>query len=264
LLLLNQGVNNSQTADHPRPSTPSSRSPHPARRRHRSVRPPLKRTRVPEEIANRLRAWIADGTLKPGQPLPSERTLAKRLKVGRGSVRDAIRRLEVVGLVRTRHGQGTSLCELTVDHLVTPLASVLAFNRARQKDLSDVRRMFEPAVAWAATARATDDEMDEIGQILLAQRRKVKTKQSTIGEDTAFHAALARATHNTVVVRIMETLNDLLVESRARILRGRGRPLRSLEGHEAVLEAMRQRDSDRAALAMREHIDQIDALLSED
>ena len=243
----------------------SSVSPHvPESRRKRSDRAvaPAKRTLVPEEIAKQLRAWILDGTFKPGQPLPSERVLAKRLKVGRGSVRDAIRRLEVVGLLRTRHGQGTSLCELSVDNLVTPLASVLTVNRARQEDLTDVRRMFEPAVAWAAATRATGRELDEIGAILTEQRRRVRARQPTIGEDTAFHAAMARATHNPVVVRIMETLNDLLVESRALTLQRRGRPLRSLRGHDAVLKALRLRDPDRAALAMREHIDQIDALLA--
>ncbi len=146
-------------------------------------------------------------------------------------MRDAIQRLEVVGLLRTRHGQGTSLCELSLDNLVTPLASVLTFNRARQKDLTDVRRMFEPAIAWAAATRATDAELDEIEGILDEQRRKVRARQSTIAEDTAFHSAMARATHNPVVVRIMETLNDLLVESRAQTLQRRGRPLRSLGGH---------------------------------
>jgi GntR family transcriptional repressor for pyruvate dehydrogenase complex len=178
-------------------------------------------------------------------------------------VRDAIRRLEVVGLLRTRHGQGTSLCEWSVDSLVTPLASVLTFNRARQKDLTDVRRMFEPAIAWAAATRATERELEEIGRLLTEQRRKVRARHPTFAEDTAFHAALARATHNPVVVRIMETLNDLLVESRARTLERRGRPRRSLGGHEAVLDALRRRDADGAALAMREHIDQIDALLTE-
>jgi GntR family transcriptional repressor for pyruvate dehydrogenase complex len=224
---------------------------------------PIKRTRIPEEIADRLRALIVDGTFKPEQPLPSERTLAHHLGVSRTSVRDGIRRLEVVGLLESRHGQGTFPRELSVDHLVTPLASVLVFNRARQEDLMDVRRMFEPAVARVAAARASDVEFDEIGRILAEQRRKVRKGESAIGEDTAFHGALARATHNPVVVRMMETLNDLLIESRTRTLQRRGRPLRSLRGHEAVLEAMRRRDADGAARAMREHIDQIDALLKD-
>jgi GntR family transcriptional repressor for pyruvate dehydrogenase complex len=224
---------------------------------------PIKRTRIPEEIASRIRALIVGGSFKPDQPLPSERALAKRMRVSRGSVRDALRRLEVVGLLETRHGQGTFLHELSVDNLVAPMASVLTFNRVRQDDLMDVRRVFEPAVAGMAATRATAPELDEIDRILEEQRRRVRAGQPTIGEDTAFHAALARATHNLVIVGIMETLNDLLIESRTRTLQRRGRPLQSLRGHEAVVEAMRRRDGGRAAIAMRQHIDQIAALLGQ-
>ena len=222
---------------------------------------PIKRTRIPDEIANRIRALIVGGSFKPDAPLPSERVLAKRMRVSRSSVRDAIRRLEVVGLLETRHGQGSFLHELSVDNLVTPMASVMTFNRARQDDLMDVRRVFEPAVAGMAATRATAPELDEIDQILAEQRRRARAGQPTIGEDTAFHGALARATHNPVIVGIMETLNDLLVESRQRTLERRGRPLRSLRGHEAVVVALRRRDPGGAALAMRDHIDQIAALL---
>jgi GntR family transcriptional repressor for pyruvate dehydrogenase complex len=224
---------------------------------------PIQRTRIPDEIANRLRLLIVDGTFKPDRPLPSERELARRLRVSRNSVRDAIRRLEVVGLLEARHGQGTFLRELSVDNLVTPMASVLTFNRARQADLMDVRRVFEPAVAGMAARRADASEIDEVDRILVAQRRKVQSGKPTIGEDTAFHAALARATHNPVIVGIMETLNDLLVESRARALQRRGHSMLSLGGHAAVLKALRRRDSNRAAIAMREHIDQIAALLDQ-
>jgi GntR family transcriptional repressor for pyruvate dehydrogenase complex len=225
---------------------------------------PIKRTRIPDEIANRLRAMIVDGSFTKEEPLPSERVMAKRLRVSRSSVRDAIRRLEVIGLLETRHGQGTFLHELSVDNVVTPMASVLTFNRARQGDLMDARRAFEPAVARMAATRATDEELDAIDRILEEQRRKVKASEPTIGEDTAFHAALAQATHNPVIVGVMETLNDLLVESRQRSLERRGRSLQSLRGHEAVAEALRRHDADGAALAMDSHIAQIARLLGQD
>ena len=225
---------------------------------------PIKRTRIPDEIANRLRAMIVGGSFTKEEPLPSERALAKRLHVSRSSVRDAIRRLEVIGLLETRHGQGTYLHELSVDNIVTPMASVLTFNRARQGDLMDARRAFEPAVARMAATRATDEELDAIDRILEEQRRKVKASEPTIGEDTAFHAALAQATHNPVIVGVMETLNDLLVESRQRSLERRGRSLQSLRGHEAVAEALRRHDADGAALAMDSHIAQIARLLGQD
>ncbi len=218
---------------------------------------PIKKTRVAEEVADRIRMLILDGTFPQGQPLPSERVLTEQFGVSRGSIRDAFRMLETIGLIETQHGRGTFPRELTVDRLVAPLASMMTFQHDLQDELLDVRRMFEPAVARAAATRATDEDFADLQRILDAQQRKLKKGQSAIVEDTAFHAALARSTRNRVVVSLMATLNDLLVESRKLALKQKGRPAKSIEGHEAVVAALRRRDAEGAAQAMYKHIDQI-------
>jgi GntR family transcriptional repressor for pyruvate dehydrogenase complex len=222
---------------------------------------PIKKTRVAEEIADRIRVLILDGTFPVGQALPAERTLAERFGVSRGSIRDALRTLETIGLLVTRHGHGTFPQELDVNRLIAPLASVLTYRQELQDELLDLRRMFEPAVARAAASRITDEDLADLDRILDAQRQKLKAGRSTIVEDTAFHHVLARATRNRAVVSIMATLNDLLVESRKLTLKQKGRPGRSLLGHEAVVAALRRRDGGAAAEAMRGHIDQIADLL---
>ena len=189
--------------------------------------------------------------------MPSERHLAERFGVSRGSIRDALRTLETIGLLETRHGQGTFPHELSVERLVAPLASVMAYRSDLQDELLDVRRMFEPAVARAAALRATEEDLADLQHILDVQRQKLKGGQSAIVEDTAFHAILARSTRNRVVMSIMATLNDLLVESRTQSLRQKGRPARSIDGHEAVVAAIRRRDAEGASEAMFNHIDEI-------
>lgn len=222
---------------------------------------PIRKTRVAEQVADRIRLMILDSTFPAGQPLPGERQLAERFGVSRGTVRDALRVLETIGLLATRHGQGTFPQELDVDRLVAPLASVLTYRHDLEDELLDVRRMFEPAVARVAATRITEGDLADLERILDAQRRKLKTRQLAIVEDTAFHGVLARATRNRVVVSIMATLNDLLVESRKLALKQEGRPGRSMQGHEAVVGALQRRDADAAAEAMRHHIDQIADLL---
>jgi len=222
---------------------------------------PIKKTRVAEEIADRIRVLMLDGTLPAGRALPGERLLAARFGVSRGSIRDAFRMLETIGLLETRHGQGTFPRELDVTRLVAPFASILTYRHDLREELLDVRRMFEPAVARAAAARVTDEDLADLQRILDTQRRKLKIGGSTLSEDTAFHAVLARATRNRVVMRIMETLNDLLVESRKLTLKQKGRPERSIRGHEAVVAALRRRDPEAAARAMHTHIDQIAELI---
>ena len=224
---------------------------------------PIRKTRVAEEIADRIRVLILDGTFPVGQALPAERRLAERFGVSRGSIRDAFHTLETIGLLVTRHGQGTFPQELDVDRLIAPLASVLSYRHELQDELLDVRRMFEPAVARAAATRLTDEDLADLERILDAQRQKLKVGRSAIVEDTAFHHVLARSTRNRAVVSIMATLNDLLVESRKLTLKQKGRPVRSIQGHEAVVAALRRRDAGAAAEAMREHIDQIAVLLQD-
>ena len=218
---------------------------------------PIKKTRVTEEVADRIRVLMLDGTFPAGEPLPSERHMAERFGVSRGSIRAALRTLETIGLLETRHGQGTYPLELSVDRLVAPLASVMAYRSDLQDELLDVRRMFEPAVARVAALRASDEDLADLERILETQRQKLKTGQSAITEDTAFHAILARSTRNRVVMSIMATLNDLLVESRTQSLMQKGRPARSVDGHEAVVAALRRRDAEGASQAMYNHIDQI-------
>lgn len=218
---------------------------------------PIKKTRVAEEVADRIRTLILDGTFPQGRPLPSERVLTARFGVSRGSIRDALRMLETIGLIETQHGRGTFPHELTVDRLVAPLASMMTYQHDLQEELLDVRRMFEPAVARVAATRATDEDFADLQRILNVQQRKLRKGQSAIVDDTAFHAALARSTRNRVVVSLMATLNNLLVESRKLTLKQKGRPAKSIEGHEAVVAALRRRDAEGAAQAMRKHIDQI-------
>jgi len=229
----------------------------PARRDGVRLIKPIKKTRIAEEVADRIRMFILDGTFPQGQPLPSERVLTQQFGVSRGSIRDAFRMLETIGLLETRHGRGTFPLELTVDRLVAPLASMMTFQQDLQDELLDVRRMFEPAVARAAAMRITDEDFADLQRILDIQQRKLKAGRSAIVEDTAFHAVLARSTRNRVVVSLMATLNDLLVESRTLSLKQKGRPAKSIEGHKEVIAALRRRDAEGAARAMSDHIDQI-------
>src|SRR5215204_3988729 len=86
---------------------------------------PIRRVKLYEEVAARIRDLIASGELRPGEALPSERKLAEQFKVGRAVIREAIRQLEVSGLIESRHGGGNYVREVTVEHLVAPIASVL-------------------------------------------------------------------------------------------------------------------------------------------
>ncbi|HLH69387.1 MAG TPA: FadR/GntR family transcriptional regulator [Candidatus Dormibacteraeota bacterium] len=214
----------------------------------------VKKAKVYHEIVAQLRELIAQGRIKPGDRLPPERELAELFRASRNSVRDALRVLEQMGLIESRQGDGTYVRSVSPEELTEPLALLLLQSRNQMRELWEVRRLLEPAVAEFAAARATEEELAEMASILEAQRRKVEAGFLALEEDTAFHELIAQAARNTVILRVMDTLVDLLRQSRERSLQRGDRPVLSLRGHLRILEALRRRDPQAARAEMLQHL----------
>jgi GntR family transcriptional repressor for pyruvate dehydrogenase complex len=221
----------------------------------------VRKTRVYHEIVNQIRELIGGGRIKPGDRLPPERELAEMFNASRNSVRDAMRVLEQMGLVESRQGDGTYVQSVSAERLAEPLALMLLQSRTQMRELWEVRQVLEPAIAEFAAERITDEELDELEAILEAQRLKVDSGFIALEEDTAFHNGIAEAARNTVMLRTLDTLVDLLRQSRERALQQRDRPRYSLVGHERILAALRRRDPVGARSEMLQHLREIEQLV---
>ncbi len=208
------------------------------------------------QVADQIQQMIAQGVLKTGDRLPAERDLAAQLGVSRSSVRDAIRTLEVTGILESHHGRGTVIRDLSTDSLVVPLASVLVRKRGMVAELLDVRRMIEPALAARAAEHASDAQIAQLQEILHRQRDKMRRGEDTMAEDSEFHRTIALAAKN-----VLDILMDLLRESRSQSLQVRGRRERSYAGHVRVLNAIKRRDPAGASRAARQHLIEIQGVV---
>jgi len=222
---------------------------------------PVRRSKVYEEVADQIRRLIAEGRLKAGDRLPPERELAERFGVSRTSVRDAIRALEMIGLLEPRQGDGTVVLDLSPAALAQPLASILVHNRTLLADLLDVRKMIEPPLAARAATFATSEEEATLREILRRQTEKAVRGELTTAEDTEFHYALARLARNPVALKVLDVLMDLLLESRERSLQVPGRLQKSLQGHLRILDSITRKDAQGAEAAMRQHLSEIEHIL---
>jgi GntR family transcriptional repressor for pyruvate dehydrogenase complex len=222
---------------------------------------PIHRARVHEEVAQRLQALILEGKLKPGDRLPPERELVRRFQVSRGSVRDAVRTLELIGLVRSRQGEGTSVREPSADSLTAPLSSALVPTSNLVAALLDARRILEPPLAARAALNASDEEIAHLQDVLRRQRQKVRRGELTVEEDSDLHYSIALAARNSVVRKMADLLMDLLHQSQARSLQVEGRLERSLPGHRRIVLAIQQHDPRAAEEAMLLHLQQISDLV---
>src|SRR5690606_8537975 len=123
---------------------------------------PLARRGFTTDTVSAIKGMILDGRLRPGDQLPSERALSEALGVSRPTVREAIRSLQAMNIVETRHGAGTFVSSLSVEELLRPLQFALALSDFAMEHLFEVRLMLEPGAAELAAERASDDEIEEL------------------------------------------------------------------------------------------------------
>jgi GntR family transcriptional repressor for pyruvate dehydrogenase complex len=220
----------------------------------------VRKSKVYEEVAKQLERMILS-KLRPGDKLPSERELAETLGVSRSSIRDAIRSLELVGLVEPRQGAGTVVKEISSDVLVNPLASVLRHKLELVSELLDFRLMLEPPLAARAATHASDEEIGEMEDILRRQEAKLAREELAVEEDSEFHYSVAMASGNSVVLKVLDVLMDLLRDTRERSLQLEGRSQKSIAGHRRILAAIKRRDAEAANAAMRRHIEDVEEIV---
>ncbi len=204
------------------------------------------------DIAVYVRRRIAGGELLNGERLPPERAFAEQFGVSRGTVRDALRRLEEAGFVEKRPGSGTyvAYCEVetaSVARSTSPL------------ELIDTRYALEPQIVRLAVLNATERALAKAERALEVMERSEHDADGFAVGDEAFHLALAECTRNAMLVWITERVSE--VRNNAEWARMRQLTLsrttirRYNAQHREVFEAVRRRDAERAYRAMRLHLD---------
>jgi DNA-binding FadR family transcriptional regulator len=210
-------------------------------------------------VAERLAAEIRTGAYAPGERLPSERDLARRLEVGRASVREAIAALQVEGLIETRPGSGSFVAADAVARL--PSAAELPHD-ASPSSLLDARELLEPAVARLAAERARPDA---VAERLLAEMENAADARDLAGwneSDRLFHRQIAAMTGNPVLLGIADHIAGLMDQPLWQRLRDDsiaepGHTAIHLAEHRMIYEAVTGGQPDAAAFYAHEHVKRV-------
>lgn len=216
-----------------------------------SLPPRLVRTRLYEQVAEQITAWIRDNGLRAGDRIPPERELAGRLGVSRATLSQALVALEVVGVVAVRHGDGTVVADSAAQRRV--VAAVRA-HADRLMEVIETRDALETKIAALAATRRTDADLDRIESALATMRADVDSGGRGVEGDELFHGAVTAAAHSGLLSQLMGEIGDLIRETRIESLSQPDRPHRSLAGHRAIADAIRAGEPDEAARAMHEHV----------
>jgi GntR family transcriptional repressor for pyruvate dehydrogenase complex len=221
---------------------------------------PIKAKKIYEEIVEQIKQLMAGGELKPGDKLLPERELAERLQVSRASVREAIRALEMMGFVEIRPGDGTFVRDTNTDDIIQPLAMFLAVEKTSLLEMFAIRMIFETATARMAAEQASEEEVSQIKDALEKMIKSLNVQDSEKGEeyDTAFHYAVADATHNGLLIRLFRTISEdfsrAVSTARRQLYIDQHNPHKIIDQHRRIYEAIKNHNSDLAAQAMLEHL----------
>jgi len=229
---------------------------------------PIRKQRVSHHVAVAICRMIRDGNLRPGDSLPPERDLARMLQVSRASLREALRGLEIAGIIESRHGGGTLVRSFSAFGTESPLAMVFETNHDMVSDLWEVRRIVEPAFAERAAARATEEGVASLREMLERHYdayHRAGTGVAARQYDREFHGAVASLANNEAAQQVIDLLNALVHTGyqahRAFILERRKR---AYARHVAIFEAIRDGDPARARKSMIDHLEEVEEFILEE
>lgn len=215
------------------------------------------RVRAPklaDVVAERLCDWLLEGRFRQGDKLPSEQVLMGRLGVGRTVVREALGRLKGLGIVEVHHGKGVFISPVPIELLGYRIRKLKVNLEQQLPHVWEMRELFEASIAELAALRRTPEDLGNLLSSVQTMQEAIAEGETAVKEDGLFHLFLTLATHNPVLVQVMEDISTLVDPTRQRSLERPGRSAASLEEHRLILAAVERRDPQAAREAMKRHL----------
>jgi GntR family transcriptional repressor for pyruvate dehydrogenase complex len=211
-----------------------------------------------DKIIQQIKELISTGQLKSGDKLPPERALSELLGVGRSHVRDAIRKLEFYGILKTLPQSGTVVAGLGITALEGLITDILKMEGRDFYALVETRVLLETNAAQLAAQRRSDDDLVAISNSLSDYENAVSSSGDSVEYDLLFHLKIAEASKNPVLKSLMLIITpDILTYFKDNNVCAGNRPVTALEEHYKILEHIENKDSEKAAESMRSHLQEI-------
>lgn len=217
----------------------------------------IKKRKVYQEILLEINRIIKEDNLRPGDRLPSERELTERLQVGRSSVREALRALELLGLITTRHGEGTFVQHFRHNKLIDILGHYVLRDFKTRRDLLEMRKILELDAVRLACVRAADKHFAEMESIIQSAEEKISQGIDPADEDYQFHRVIARSSRNSLLHRIWAPIVEYGKAMGTKSLSCREQPELAVAEHREIMDAIKKGNAQEAESLLAKHLDHI-------
>ena len=224
---------------------------------------PIARTTLAASAFEQLISCVVNGTWKAGDRIPAERDLCQQLGIARTSLREALKAMELIGMLDSRVGDGTFVCEPS-EFLCRPLLwAFTGTDRAELRDIMEAREFLERDLAGLAAERASEKEIEAIGATLRKMKASIDRGEPIIESDMAFHLAVAEAAHNHVLRNAVQLLRNLLKRWLVLKLMIPQVPASVMKQHERIYRAIKGRNREKARTAMWDHLEETAQLVTQ-
>jgi GntR family transcriptional repressor for pyruvate dehydrogenase complex len=217
---------------------------------------PNKAPRVYDQVIEQIKNKIKNGEIKKGDRLPSEREMSESLGVSRASIREALRALEVIGLVESRQGAGNYIKTNFGNSLFEPLSVMFMLQESSIEEMYDLRETLELQCSRLSAKNIENNEL-ELLTAILDRMYMAKNEEESLELDVKFHYLIAKTSRNILLINVLEVISQLMDEfikkSRMQILHKGNTRENLLEIHENLVRALKCRDESKAYKAMEEH-----------
>lgn len=213
----------------------------------------ISKQNISDVVYEQLMENLIAGEWKPGDKLPSENELAAQLQVSRISVRSALQRLSSLGLVESRQGEGTFVCEFSGAQYANNLIPLVVFERSDMQDLMEFRNILDSEIAALAALRATDTDIALLHQNYQRHMAAEGDVTKCADYDSEFHCLLAAATHNALFHKVYQVFQPVFRKNMHQIVSIMG-VSGARVNHAAILAAVEQHDPEAARAAMQTHV----------
>lgn len=216
----------------------------------------VRRGATSDGVVSRLRDMIHRGDLGPGDRLPAERDLAKKLGVSRPTLRAAIGSLAALGVLQSRQGSGTFVVNTDGPPELdsAPLRMMAALHGFTTSEMFEARRALEMAIAGLAAERATGDQMATMAEEITGMFASLDEPEQFLVHDMHFHQTVAAASGNRILTALMNMVATILFDVRSKTVRRATDLKESAEMHRRIYRAIRAHNWQEARVAMRDHL----------
>ncbi len=216
---------------------------------------PEKSGLMAEQVVIQVRDMIREGKLRPGDRLPPERELAKRLGISRASLRHGLRFLAAIGVLTSRHGSGTYIADGPPALDSEPLRMLADLHRFTPNEMFEARKLLEVGLAGLAARNASNENLAVMSEEVAEMYATLNDPQEYLVHDIRFHRAIAAASGNQILAALMNMVSTAMYERRRATVERATDLKESAEFHRKIYRLIRAGKSEEARAAMNEHLD---------